>query len=86
MQKVRLNVENKIIELNVSKVFRSKNPIIIQHNVNLMDANNKGIRLYCKTEEEAKRLTQKIREDKNSLSSKVESIEFICNTILFITI
>lgn len=30
-----------------------------------MDANsNKGIRLYCKTEEEAKRLTQKIREGK----------------------
>lgn len=65
MQKVRLNVENKIIELNVSKVFRSKNPIIIQHNVNLMDANsNKGIRLYCKTKEEAKRLTQKIRKSK----------------------
>ncbi len=60
---VRVKIDEEIMDVRVSRVFCSRNPRGVQYNVNLMLAgSNKGIRLYCKTEEDAKLLVQRIRE------------------------
>ena len=63
--KVRVKTDEDIINVKVTKVFRSVNPITFQNNVNLMlEGSGKGIRLYCGTEEDAKALVGEILEGK----------------------
>ena len=68
MQEVILMINGETVEMNVSRVFRGKNPVTKQYSVNIMDdESGKQVRLFCKdqqNQEEADALVQKIREDK----------------------
>lgn len=68
VHEVTVMINGETIKINVSRVFRGRNPVLKWHSVNIMDDDSeKQIRLFCEdqyNQEEADALVQKIREGK----------------------
>lgn len=63
MYELTVKVNEKIVKVNVIRVFRSQNPFTNQYNVNLMlEKSRKGVWLFFENQEEADTLVQKIRD------------------------
>jgi len=62
-QKVTVMLEGEKVEINAVRVFYARNPMTHQYHVNFMEVGSeKWVRLYCKDEEEARWLKEKICE------------------------
>lgn len=68
MHEVIVMINGETIKINVSRVFRGRNPRLKWYSVNIMDdVSGKQVRLFCEdqyNQEEADALVQKIQEGK----------------------
>ena len=65
MQELIVIIDGEAVKINAIRVFRWRNPKTNRHGVAFMEAGTeKWVRMFCRNEEEADTLTEKICEGK----------------------